>query len=327
MFTKLLANIQVGHARPLTKRYVTNGLGGFLVVLAVCMLIVFWLLGVDGISSSPVLFASLITAGMLVFFGLNYLEMRAFRKRPHEFQQFAAQHGLQYAPHARNGEDKLFEKSGLLQIHNVREPAWTNFLKGEDWEYGEFSYKIYRKSRYGENHTETVYYSVMSTSLPRELPNMFFDSKKARGRQFRFEFDSSQLHELEGDFNQYFATYFPNWYTIDGLAIITPDVMQALKDAASYDIELVGNRIYLYGPVYAVQRQLPDMMAKIRPIRQQLLDNILTYRDERLPYQQGRQRVTPLGATLKRSKFWNYVAATVAAVYILLRIIAAILGE
>jgi len=33
------------------------------------------------------------------------------------------------------------------------------------------------------------------------------------------------------------------------MSFITPDVMWAMRIAAMYDIEIVGNRLYLYGPL------------------------------------------------------------------------------
>jgi Flp pilus assembly protein TadB len=80
--------------------------------------------------------------------------------------------------------------------------------------------------------------------------------------------------------------------------------MLALQEAVDYDIEIVGNRVFLYGPLYDPAQQIPDMAAKLQKIKKELLDNILTYRDERLPFADGRQRVSIKGMSLKISRFW-----------------------
>ena len=107
-------------------------------------------------------------------------------------------------------------------------------------------------------------------------------------KEANIEVYRDQLSELEADRDN--GIISPEQYSIDGLAIITPDVMLALKAAAGYDIELIGDRIFIYGPIYEVKEQLLDMTAHLEAIGRQLMDNIMTYRDERLPYSVGRER-------------------------------------
>lgn len=278
----------------------------------------------SGVSVSLMAFAA--AAIYLAWIGINFVQWRRFGKRFAELQEFATANGLGFDATSDRDLAAMFSKASVLHLSGAREPKIYHFLRGQDWVYADLAYKVYRQLRQGEFHSETVYYGVMSVELPRELPNMFFDSKHARGRQFRFHFDKSQRRRLEGDFNEYFTTYFPNTYSIDGLSIITPDVMLALKAASEYDIELVGNRVYLYGPLFDPKVQLPDMSAKIQAIRSQLLDNINTYRDERLPYEIGRQHVALEGASLRRSKFWKRATLALVIMYLILRFGAEVFG-
>jgi hypothetical protein len=202
-----------------------------------------------------------------------------------------------------------FNKMSLRKINQAREPKLNNILQTPEWSYGELAYKKYRKTKHGEYHALTFYYAVMSVELPRELPHVFFDSLRARKRQFRFHFSRDQLISLEGNFDKYFAAYCPDGYTIDFLSFISPDVMLSLIDAKDYDVEVVGNRLFLYSSLKDPFAQIEDMHTKIATIKKQLLDNILTYRDERLPAEIGRKTVSISGVRLKRSRFWQIVAA------------------
>jgi hypothetical protein len=200
------------------------------------------------------------------------------------------------------------------ELHNVRDPEVTNVVSTPEWTYGDFEYTIYGSFK-GEDYRRTkVYYGVMTTTLPRSLPHIFFDSKKARRRQFRLHFSATQQHSLEGDFDKFFATYFPDGYTIDSMSFIAPDVMWAMRDARDYDIEIYGNRLFLYGPLYNPDAQLADMSTKILAIKKQLITNVVNYRDERLAFAEGRKRVAFEGAKLKVSPFWKRVSAIVATI-------------
>jgi len=205
----------------------------------------------------------------------------------------------------------------------------SNILSAKDgaWEYAEITYATYRKIRDSEYESGRVYYSVMSVPLPRMLPNVFFDSLHARKRQFRFIFSAKQKHSLEGDFDKFFVTYFPSTYTIDSMSFITPDVMWAMRIAAMYDIEIVGNRLYLYGPLQDFEAGLEDMYNKIMAIRKTLLITTAAYRDDRLPQEVADERVTALGANLQRSQFLKIMAFVATMVFGLIYLILLFMGH
>lgn len=230
----------------------------------------------------------------------------------------------------RQKESAMVTDFGLMSLSDMegqKDKDYFNFLATEGWTYCDYSYADYNRTKYGDYKTYTEYYGVMTAQLPRELPNVFFDSLTARKRQFRFHFSRRQRHSLEGNFDQYFATYFPTQYTIDSMSFISPDVMMALIDASDYDIEIRGNRVYLYGPLYNPKDQIKDMASKLAVIKKELLDNIVTYRDERLPYGDGRQRVTLHGAKLERSKFLARLSAALIIVYVIIRVVIEIWAQ
>lgn len=260
----------------------------------------------------------------LIFVGAWYLTYRnkqKLKRRDTQVAVFTARHHFKLEP----------LKPGLLatlgaidDIPNVRDRRVRNVVQGSGWLYYDFSYNLYSRTKSGEFKSAVIYYSVMSVKLPRKLPNVFFDSIKARRRQFRFHFARSQRHSLEGDFDQHFVTYFPEGYTIDAMSFISPDVMWKLREASDYDIEIVGDQLFLYGPLYEPEMQISDMAAKILAIKKELLGNILTYRDDRLPYSQGRQTVAAVGASLKVNKLWAIVGSIIVVLYCLLRIVVEI---
>lgn len=195
----------------------------------------------------------------------------------------------------------------------------TNHYTSEDWGYCDYQFSQYRQSKYGNHKVKTFYYAVSAFKLPRKLPNVFFDSKKTGSREFRLIFKNSQKHSLEGNFDNYFTTYFHESYSIDSLSFITPEVMQSMMLAGEYDIEIHEDYLYLYNEIEDMPKQLIDMEQKGKAVRQKLLNNILSYRDERINYADGRKTVSLLGSTLRRSRTRYYG-------YLLIGLILAIPG-
>lgn len=196
---------------------------------------------------------------------------------------------------------KILDGSSLYMIAR-QSRHYENFIFTNDWEYVEIGFLAKAQSGPKKYRTKMVHYGVMSVKLPRKLPNVVFDSLKHQRRQFRVLFDPKQYIQLEGMFDKYFATYFHQEYTIDSLSFITPEVMEALIEADEYDIEIVHDRLLLFGPTKPdAQAQLEDMSKAVMRIRKKLLNNILTYRDERVPGYEGRQVVARTGMFLQNA--------------------------
>lgn len=192
----------------------------------------------------------------------------------------------------------------------------NNFIAG-DWGFTDYHFSRYTTGKYGyRQRSVTYYYAVASFQLPRSLPNLFFDSKHTGSREFKNLFKSSQKHSLEGNFDKHFTTYFHEDYRIDNMSFITPEVMEAILFAREYDIEIYQDRLYLYNELEGMPGQLDDMEQKGKLIRQKLLNNILTYRDERLQYEYGRKMVSLQGVKLRRSLTWTYVLFSISFVAI-----------
>jgi hypothetical protein len=212
-----------------------------------------------------------------------------------------------------------FRASSLLDLAK-RDLGCANYIKTAGWSYMDLTYSIYQETRSGEYKQATIYYAVMAVELPRVLPNVLFDSKLDRRRQFKAVFAADQRHELEGDFNNYFDTYFAEGYTVDSLSFITPDVMQAMIAADDYDIEIVGNHLLLYGPVLEAAAQLQEMSQKLVAIKQALQVTAADYRDDRLPAAMAAQTVTAQGMFLKQRKVRLTVGTIVIIIYVIVRL-------
>ncbi|HKX24473.1 MAG TPA: hypothetical protein VJM46_04495 [Candidatus Saccharimonadales bacterium] len=281
------------------------------------LILVGFILAVTNEALWPLL--ALIVLLAIVYYVLRIVRNNQFmNERQEKLLAYTSQNHLEYDPMRTPSVNDL---GAVDDIENARNKRIQNKVEASEWTYCDFAYDLYNRTKYGEYKAATVHYGVMYTTLPRKLPNVFFDSIRARRRQFRFHFARNQRHSLEGDFDKHFVTYFPPDYTIDSMSFISPEVMWAMREASDYDIEIVGDRLYLYGPLYEPSEQLPEMSAKLANIKKHLIDNITTYRDERLPFEAGRKIVAPMGAALQRSRFWTIVSATILTVYILLYVL------
>ncbi len=95
----------------------------------------------------------------------------------------------------------------------------------------------------------TNYYGVVEIDLPTTLPHIFIDSKKNNFLGFeRLDiFHSQDVIELEGDFNKDFRIFVSKEYEIEALTLLNPGFMEELlKHSAGYEIELAGNKTYIY---------------------------------------------------------------------------------
>jgi len=214
----------------------------------------------------------------------------------------------------------LLPKDGGVQFRNL--------LQSKDGYFADYEFGVYEHTKHYNYKARRKFYMVRSITLPRVLPNVLFDSKKSHKDQFRLEFDPKQKHSLEGNFDEYFDTFFPPQYTIDSLSFITPEVMQAMIAAQNYDIEINGDQLMLIGPISAsAEQQLHEIDMLSRAICRALLNNIKTYRDTRLPYAEGRQSVAVVGRRLRPKKIPRWTLYVGIAVYLAYMVAAMVLSE
>jgi hypothetical protein len=122
----------------------------------------------------------------------------------------------------------------------------------------------------------------------------------ARGRQFRFRFLGSQRLSLEGNFDTRFDTYAPEYYAIDSLSFITPEVMQIMLEADDCDIEIAEDRLFLYASLIDVA-QVPEFQQYGNKLGAAIDDNIDAYKDSYVAGAAARTTTTSFARQLLRS--------------------------
>ena len=104
-------------------------------------------------------------------------------------------------------------------------------------------------------------YTVFEVKLRQATPHLVFDSKSAKGRQFKSIYsDSQQLQGVLGaELDRLFATYSPKHHAIETLSFITPEVIEAMLATGDLDLEFIDNSLLCYGPFLP-----PDRLAGFR---------------------------------------------------------------
>ena len=261
-------------------------------------------------SSDRVLNASMTIVGLMTVWSLYtvYRKRQRIKTRAQTIAALARRHDFQYTPQVKN---KIRSKNFMLITQ--RDANVTNSLSTDDWIYGELSYDRYRRIKGGEYKSDTVYYSLLEVPLSRKLPNMFFDGFKAHGQQFHWLIDSQQITSLEGDFDSYFITYFPEQYHIDARSVISPEVMQAMIDIYPVDIEICGDSLFIYSALLPTD-EITTFTKKAIKIRDVMMDNAECYVDT-LVSGADKKDVSVYGAELSRRNVFPWLIIMILLVY------------
>lgn len=281
---------------------------GALIILALAIVTAFLL-------HSPIMFV--VYCGFALFLVLIIKITHASIRRRVRLQAFATQNKLTYiADQAYDNRPGIIFGEGdsrtfldLLQTNN------QPFI-----EIGNYQYTVGSgKSRHDVN------FGFVRVKLPRRLPNMVLD---AHSNNFLGRFSNlpagisgNQKLALEGDFNNYFTLYTPADYGRDALYVFTPDVMQALIDAANkYDCEVIDDDFYIYntGRIDLTnQMRIEELLRVIGVIQPELVDQTDYYADERVGNRSANLIAEP-GARLKtRMPAIGIVVVIFTFVYIL----------
>ena len=219
--------------------------------------------------------------------------------------EFAKLNNLGYGSQvpAIGGAGMIFRQAMGGKYTDVLTASNRNFAEIGNYEY---------ETGEGKNRT-THTYGFVRIKLPRRLPNMVLDSKKNNflGMSNLPEtFSRKEKIALEGNFNDYFTLFAPEQYKADAFYVFTPDVMQALVDAAHrYDCEVIDDSFYLYSSspfVLDRQDQLEDIMKIADKLTPELTTQSRNYADERVGNRAINVVAAP-GARLKQKNPWVFV--------------------
>ena len=145
-------------------------------------------------------------------------------------------------------------------------------------------------------------YTVFEAKLRQPTPHLVFDSKLAKGRQFRAIYSGSQqLKGVLGDgLDQLFVVYSPIHHTIETLSFITPEVIEAIIGLDDCDIEFVDNSLLCYTSFLPPQ-SLDSFVSRCQSFHGGVNDNLRLY-------QPPEDAVKPFGRRLLKD-YWNTLLA------------------
>ena len=239
---------------------------------------------------------------------------RRLLTRARRIAQFASRH------HYDTDELEFPKKTKTFSLVLGERQFFENQMQGKGWRYSDLSYVNVVRTKYGDYDSEKVYYSILEIELDRPLPHMLFDAPGAHGLAYLAEISESQRVSLEGDFDQYFVTYFPRHYDIDARSIISPEVMAAMIDSGVSDIEIAGKKLYLYSPLLDI-KYLQDFIDDGLLIRDKMMDHAVHYRDDRVSEEKRADGdISRFGTQLMyKPKFpwWTVLWSAVGLIYLL----------
>ncbi len=200
-----------------------------------------------------------------------------------QLQEFAAQNTLTYAA------NQAYDNRPGMIFNAGHSRVFPKLLVAEGRDFAELGNYQYTT---GSGKSRQVHdFGFMRIKLPRRLPNMVLDSKKnnffgGRLSNLNVGFGGAQKLSLEGDFDKYFTLYAPEQYKRDALYVFTPDVMQALIEAAhAYDCEVIDDDFYIYSSTafnLLDRAQLVELAGIAGKLRTELAEQTDYYADERV---------------------------------------------
>lgn len=249
---------------------VTTQQTGQLIIPLSILLIGFAILGgVQGI-----IFLIFVLAGLLNSLAINRIS-RVYRS-------YAAGHGLSYAKsapiHPSGIHGVIFSIGHTKQISHYFASNEKDTNRLELFTYT-FTTGHGKSSR---RHT----YNVVRFEIGKELPHILLDNtdKFFEGSSIPTYLNKKYRVELEGDFNNYFHLYTANPKPAEALTILTPDVMQTVKDDGhTYDIEFVARSLVVSMPVKPTKTRSPlgsydDLLSIAKKIIKSAESNIKHYK-------------------------------------------------
>lgn len=171
---------------------------------------------------------------------------------------YAAAHGARFRTAVRtSSESEILALRGVGGLSTYELRLETGVRIGE-WEY------VREWSDPPRLLTAHVW-TYIEVPLPAPVPHLLLDStrnRRALTLDAAADFDRAQVLSLEGDFDRYFTTYFPDGYGADARYFLTPDVMlELIETAADWDVEFVDASMVFFRPGRAGANELPDLVA------------------------------------------------------------------
>lgn len=297
-----------------------SGSGGWALKASVAACVLFGLFALSGLTLQGGGDLFFLFGGIAVFCAAVTAIFYVSAGTDVRLKRFAEANDMHYA------HDASFDDRGGIIFgsgHSRTFPQLFTTTSQEFVEIGNYQYVT------GSGKSRRVHnFGFMRIKLPRRLPNMVLDSKKnnffgGRLSNLTIGFGKDQQLSLEGDFDRYFTLYAPAQYKTDALYVFTPDVMQALIDAAhAYDCEVIDDDFYIYSDsqfTLTDRNQLQELVGIASKLRPKLMQQTDYYADARVG-DRSLNVVAPQGARLKtRLSFWTVMTIVVIVLVIIVR--------
>ena len=148
----------------------------------------------------------------------------------------------------------------------------------------------------------------MGVLLPKNFPQLYLDTQKGGGRRATYAIDHSQKISLEGDFDTFFQLYAPKGSQTLALSIMSPDVMQTVKDmAGNYDIELYRNQLHIISrkPVFHSKQRQTELLAIFDAIMPEIVQRMHSWKNLE-PGTEPRLLLYPFGGVRLLGHFYSW---------------------
>lgn len=215
------------------------------------------LITINSSSNNSLIYVLAPIAFVALVLGVLY-SFKSYKMRKNVMSKFAAANGFTFTPnfHTVQGETGSvfsygFDRetgnilSGKIGDFSFREGTFK-YETGDDNSFRSTSFISFGTTSSNDTpQSQTHYLEFMCIELPRKLPQIIINSKKAQALSTFYS--NSQKISLEGDFDKYFNVFAPANYERTTLTILTPDVMAFLIDKSiECDIEIIDSKLYLY---------------------------------------------------------------------------------
>ncbi len=140
-------------------------------------------------------------------------------------------------------------------------------------------------------------YTIAAANVEVNFPPIFLDAHTNKSPGFSYE--DFQKINLEGDFADYFTLYVERNSHIDGMSIITPDLMEKVRwKGKAYDVAIWQNNIAVIARGdHLTYKKLPDLISFTENLIPELVHKAKTWRsltDQRLIFDDSKLGKTSL---------------------------------
>jgi hypothetical protein len=216
------------------------------------------------------LFMPIFVMGMAIF---AWFSMRVGDRKKLQLLKFALDNGwvINFAGIKNFAADPLLFQQGHSRMvtYWMQEPTRSLLFANYQYTVG-----------YGKN-SHTYVLNFAQIPLPRRVPHLILNSKHNNFGAPTLGYDVEKV-KVEGDFNKFFKIITPPEYERDALQILTPDVLQVLKEfGAWFDFEMLDDKLFVFAMPGTLDdgKAMQGLLTAIAKIVPEITHQVQTYSD------------------------------------------------